>query len=72
MTDRQLIFWNVSLTNRMFGLRYELVHHRLTPYIFVCLVEWIGLIHHHLISHKLIISISVGNRTVPLNLKIDS
>jgi hypothetical protein len=42
-----------------FGLRIRWAHHLAIPRLFVWFVEWDELTHHHLISHKLIISISM-------------
>jgi hypothetical protein len=46
------IFLILVLTNRVFDLRNELVHHLITPHFFVWFVEWNELIHHHLIPHS--------------------
>jgi hypothetical protein len=59
-----------SIIYRAFGLSNELVYHLLTLH-FVWLVEWKGLIHHHLIPHKLIIIGSTRNGVIPPNFGID-
>jgi hypothetical protein len=59
-----------SVIYRAFGLRNKLVHYLLTLH-FVWLVEWKGLIHHHLIPHKLIIISSTRNGVIPPNFGID-
>jgi hypothetical protein len=56
---------STTIIKGVFGLRNEVVHLLLTPHFFIWFVEWNRLIHHHLISHKLIISIiSVRNELV--------
>jgi hypothetical protein len=45
-------FLILVLTNGMFGLRNELLHHLLTPHFFGWFVEWNELVHHHLIPHS--------------------
>jgi hypothetical protein len=45
-------FLILVLTNRVFGLMNDIVHHLLTPHFFVWFVEWSELIHHHLIPHS--------------------
>jgi hypothetical protein len=40
------------IISRVFGLRIEIVHHLLTPHLFVWFVEWNVLIHHHLIPRS--------------------
>jgi hypothetical protein len=41
----------------MSNRRNEVIHLLLTPHFFIWFVEYNGLIHHHLIPHKLIISV---------------
>jgi hypothetical protein len=43
-------------TCTLFGLRNEVVHHLLTPHLFVWFVEWNEFIHQHFIPHRLMIS----------------
>jgi hypothetical protein len=53
---------------RLFGLSNELVHHLLSSYFFVWFTKWNGLIHHHLIFHKLVASTCVTNEVIPSNI----
>jgi hypothetical protein len=53
---------------RVFGLRNEVIHLLLTPHFFIWFVEYNGLIHHHHIPHKLIISIYMRSGLIPPNL----
>ena len=63
-----LLHWSygIFLRQRLFGSRNELFHHFFT-HIFVWFVKWNRLIHHHLISDKLILR--MRNRVIPLNLR---
>jgi hypothetical protein len=53
----------------VFGLRNELVHHLLTLHFFVWFMEWIELIHHHLIPYSYLVSTNVRNEVIPPNLR---
>jgi len=48
----------------VFGLRNEVIHLLLTPHFCIWFVEWNELIYHHLIPHKLIISICMRNELI--------
>jgi hypothetical protein len=56
-------------TNKLFGLRNDLVHRLLTPHFFVWFVEWIELIHHHLIPYSYLVSTNMRNEVIPPNLR---
>jgi hypothetical protein len=56
-------------TNKLFGLRNDLVHRLLTPHFFVWFVEWIELIHHHLIPYSYLVSTNMRNEDIPPNLR---
>ena len=50
-------------TTSVFSLRNEMIYHLLTFCIWF--VEWNDFNHHHLIHHKLLISIYMRNRLIP-------
>jgi len=50
---------HMNIWGVQFGLIIRWAHHLAIPQLFVWFVEWDELTHHHLISHKLIISISM-------------
>jgi hypothetical protein len=54
---------------KLFGLRNDLVHHLLTLYFFVWFVEWIELIHHHLIPYSYLVSSNMRIEIIPPNLR---
>jgi hypothetical protein len=54
---------------KLFGLRNDLVHRLLTPHFFVWFVEWIELIHHHLIPYSYLVSTNMRNEVIPPNLR---
>jgi hypothetical protein len=54
---------------KLFGLRNDLVHRLLTPHFFVWFVEWIELIHHHLIPYSYLVSTNIRNEVIPPNLR---
>jgi hypothetical protein len=43
----------------------EVIHLLLTPYFFIWFVEYNGMIHHHPIPHKLLISIHMKSGLIP-------
>jgi hypothetical protein len=57
------------VTNGVFGLRNDVVHHLLIPHFFVWFVEWSELIHHYLIPHSYLFSTHMWNGVIPLNLR---
>jgi hypothetical protein len=68
--DRILRISQIILnTNKLFGLRNDLVHRLLTPHFFVWFVEWIELIHHHLIPYSYLVSTNMRNGVIPPNLR---
>jgi hypothetical protein len=54
---------------KLFGLRNDLIHRLLTPHFFVWFVEWIELIHHHLISYSYLVSTNMRHEVIPPNLR---
>jgi hypothetical protein len=59
----------IQIINKLFGLRNDLVHRLLTPHFFVWFVEWIKLIHHHLIPYSYLVSTNMRNEVIPSNLR---
>jgi hypothetical protein len=58
-----------GLLYKLFGLRNNLIHRLLTPHFFVWFVEWIELIHHHLIPYSYLVSTNMRNEVIPPNLR---
>jgi hypothetical protein len=50
-------------------LRNDLILRLLTPHFFVWFVEWIELIHHHLIPYSYLVSTNMRNEVIPPNLR---
>jgi hypothetical protein len=61
-----------AFTNKLFDLSNELVHYIFTPHFFVWFVEWIELIHHHLIPYNYLISTNIRNKIILPNLRNES
>jgi hypothetical protein len=59
---------HVKCFNKLFGLRNDLVHRLLTLHFFVWFVEWIELIHHHLIPYSYLVSTNIRHEVIPPNL----
>jgi hypothetical protein len=53
---------------KLFGVTNNLVYRLLTPH-FYWFVEYIELIHHHLISYSYLVSTNMRNKVIPPNLK---
>jgi hypothetical protein len=54
--------------SKLFGLRNDLVHRLLTPHFFIWFVEWIELIHHHLIPYSYLVSTNMRHKVISPNL----
>jgi hypothetical protein len=59
----------IGKTIKLFGLRNDLIYRLLTPHFFVWFVEWIELIHHHLIPYNYLVSTNMRNKVIPPNLR---
>jgi hypothetical protein len=46
-----------------------MIHRLLTPHFFVWFVQWIELIHHHLILYSYLVNTNMRNKVIPPNLR---